>query len=158
MKKKKKQDPWECGGGYGWMEMNPRTMAVRLQDATIKLGERIEELKPDALAYCGHSGAAFAFIAGVFHQLPIINVRKDGEESHGTHIDSNSTKPIRSYIIVDDFICSGSTVKHIVRSINEAADKYDNARPDCLGIFLYSTSWSPGRLVHVDDECYEVFV
>lgn len=140
------------------MNMDPGRMACVFKEATIRLGVHLEKLKPDALAYCGSSGAAFAFIAGVFHQLPVIVVRKEGERSHGSRVDSNATVPILTYIIVDDFICSGSTVKHIVHEIDAAAEKYKNIRPECQGIFLYASSWNHGRRLVVDSTFYDILV
>jgi adenine/guanine phosphoribosyltransferase-like PRPP-binding protein len=140
------------------MNFPPARLATKLKIATMGLGEHIEQLKPDALAYSGHSGAAFAFIAGVFHQLPIINVRKVGEQSHGSAIDSNSTEPIRTYLVVDDFINTGATVKHIIRSIDRAAAKYNNHRPKCMGIFLYASEPSCRNRIYIDDEVYDILV
>lgn len=58
-------------------------------------------------------------------------VRKYGETCHGLAIEGQITG---DYVIVDDFIASGSTVRHILERV-KARDPNSN----CLGILLYAS-------------------
>ena len=96
----------------------------------------IEELTPiaqtfDAVAFCGNSGALVAPIVADALNKTILLVRKSG-------IDCASYEMVEGavasrYIIIDDLVCSGKTLRHIQRSINQ----HHFAMSECIGIYLY---------------------
>jgi len=102
---------------------------------------KVEKLKSilsfQAIACTGVSGFAVAFPIAYECKLPVIAVRKSGESSHGDKIEMGYKKRIiiHKYLIVDDFIESGSTIRSIIKNIN----KYDDAL-ECAGILLYDTA------------------
>jgi orotate phosphoribosyltransferase-like protein len=60
----------------------------------------------------------------------IIVVRKTNEDCYSKFlIEGPSTK---QYIIIDDLICSGNTVKHIIKNIH-----IEIPRSKCMGIYSY---------------------
>lgn len=86
----------------------------------------------DAIAFTGCSGAAFAYPLSYRLKIPLICVRK-GESSHYSHPLEGFTGAKR-YLIVDDFISSGSTVRKIISTIKAHSTAKN---PRAAGIFLY---------------------
>ncbi len=134
---------------------------MELADRCITKTVEIMLLHPfEAIAFSGTSGAAMAYILSYRLGIPLICVRKKGDDGHHTrtfggvrgllegHIDA------ATYLIVDDWISSGATVKRIAETIRQRSP---NAR--CVGILLYQGSdWSnwqelaPG----VDVPCFRI--
>jgi orotate phosphoribosyltransferase len=71
----------------------------------------------DAIAFSGVSGAAVAYPISMQTDIPLLNVRK-ADNSHGSPIEGSS-RLIGSYIIVDDLIESGTTIRRIVDALAE---------------------------------------
>ncbi len=107
--------------------------------------KKIEEIRRgnwfDAIAIRGMSGATVGFPVSVKTGIPVIIVRKGSESSHGYPVEAPSmisrTRTVR-YIILDDFICSGDTVKQILNTIQKSIPR-GNIIPKCVGIVLYDT-------------------
>ncbi len=124
--------------GYGWTTFSPSAWTKKLQACAKKINALRNKHNIDALAYTGSSGAAAAYVLGTALDLPVVYVRKKGEDSHGNKVECNANKPIENYLIIDDFICSGATVEHIVTGIEKAArDNRVKVPPKCVGVFLY---------------------
>lgn len=87
----------------------------------------------DAIAFTGTSGAALAYPLSFALQLPLICIRKKND---GNHFNSDIEGCInaRKYLIVDDFISSGSTVRNIIKTVS------DKLKSKPVGIFLYTES------------------
>ena len=92
------------------------------------------ELGFDAIAFTGSSGAALAFPLSFQLQIPLIHVRKGSSHYYGGAIEG--TVSSKKYLIVDDFIESGSTIKRIIRKIKSVLK--EQAQP--VGIYLYVNS------------------
>lgn len=106
-------------------------------DITIKSAERLrKETEFDTIAFSGISGAAIAFILSHWMDVPLLCVRKKGENSHyhqgGGRLLEGNIQDMRKYIIVDDFIASGATCNHIIDSIRDG-----NTRAKCVGMLMY---------------------
>jgi len=125
-------------GGYGWTLLGPTSLKREMQRAIRAFRILQEKMQIDAIAFSGSSGAAIAFPLALRYKLPLIYVRKEDEKSHGVKVEVNTTDHLKTYIIVDDFVCSGSTVKHITDSIQKKTKKLGWAGPKCLGIYCYS--------------------
>lgn len=123
---------------YGWTALSPAQLSQKIQTAHEFLSNYRKKHRFDALAFSGSSGSAIAFVLSVSMGIPVIYVRKEDEVSHGQEIECNSSKEIKKYIIVDDFVCSGSTVRHIYDSIEAYSGQNFGSTPKCLGIYLYS--------------------
>lgn len=85
----------------------------------------------DAIAFSGSSGAALAYPLSYLMKVPLIHVRKGRSHYDGVVEGTISSK---RYVIVDDFIETGSTIRRIVRQIKSEMD----AEP--VAICLYSSS------------------
>ncbi len=109
----------------------------RMVDNSIKKAELLKkETGFDTIAFSGISGSAIAFILSHWLDIPLLCVRKKGENSHyhagGGKILEGNVQDMRKYIIVDDFIASGATCNHIIDSIQEG-----NSRAKCVGMLMY---------------------
>ena len=83
----------------------------------------------DSIACCGVSGLMVVPQIAELLNKHIIVVRK-GEKCY-SEFRTEGVAPFR-YIILDDLICSGGTVKHIKRVLKE-----EYSRSQCMGIYCY---------------------
>ena len=91
---------------------------------------RKRKLKFDAIAFRGLSGAVVAPMVALALKKTLIAVRKN--RSHGIKVCGDLGA--QSYLIIDDFISSGETVRKIVTSIERASLD----EPTCVGAVLYA--------------------
>lgn len=85
----------------------------------------------DAIAFTGTSGAAYAYPVSLAVGLPLICVRKPGSQHYGTGIEG--CRNAKSYIIIDDFISSGATLRRIIKMVKKTSHE-----AQLKAIFLYS--------------------
>ena len=83
----------------------------------------------DSIACCGVSGLMVVPQVAELLNKHIIIVRK-GEKCY-SEFRTEGVAPFR-YIILDDLICSGSTVKHIKQTLKE-----EYSRSQCVGVYCY---------------------
>jgi adenine/guanine phosphoribosyltransferase-like PRPP-binding protein len=83
----------------------------------------------DSIACCGVSGLMVVPQIAELLNKHIIVVRK-GEKCY-SEFRTEGVAPFR-YIILDDLICSGGTVKHIKRVLKE-----EYSRSQCMGVYCY---------------------
>lgn len=124
--------------GYGWADWSPTEFARQIKHATKVFAEVQKELEVDAIAFSGSSGAAIAFPLCAAHKVPLMYIRKAHERSHGANLEYISNKAIRRYMIVDDFVCSGATVRRIHKKVLDYANIRGSVAPECVGLFLYA--------------------
>jgi hypothetical protein len=84
----------------------------------------------DSIVCCGISGLMVAPQIAELLDKHIIVVRKRDEKCY-SDFPMEGVAPYR-YIILDDLVCSGSTIKHIQHTIYE-----DCPKAICAGIYLY---------------------
>jgi orotate phosphoribosyltransferase len=94
----------------------------------------------DSIACCGVSGLMVVPQIAELLNKNIVVVRK-GERCY-SEFRTEGVAPFR-YIILDDLICSGSTVKHIKKVLK---DEYP--RSSCVGVYCYL----PDECAYHDDE------
>jgi orotate phosphoribosyltransferase len=115
-----------------------RTLAIRLKPHRKNF---------DAIACQGWSGALIAPILALRLNKPMIVVRKPGENPHSTYKVEGYLQSTR-YVIVDDFVRTGNTVRRIMSEIYEEQQRiryYPVPQPSsCYGLALYACS-SPAR-------------
>ncbi len=83
----------------------------------------------DAIACCGTSGLMIVPQIAELLKKNIIVVRKDLKGYSKFYVEGPYTK---KYIIIDDLICSGNTIKHILKSIDK-----ESSRSKCMGVYCY---------------------
>lgn len=124
--------------GYGWAGTSPASLSTKLNKAALKIGKMYKAGKFQAIAFSGSSGAALAFCVAAKHKIPLIYIRKKNEECHGSPIEFNgSTVEVRQYLIVDDFISSGSTMNYIIDKIRNYTKGHKAYPAKPMGIFCY---------------------
>ena len=84
----------------------------------------------DSIACCGTSGLMVVPQVAELLNKHIVIVRKKNDKCY-SDFTIEGVAPFR-YIILDDLICSGNTVRHIQRSIS---DEHERAR--CVGLYCY---------------------
>lgn len=84
----------------------------------------------DSIACCGVSGMMVVPQIAELLNKHIVVVRKEGEKCY-SEFRTEGVAPFR-YIIVDDLICSGDTLKHIKKVLKE-----EYRRSECIGVYCY---------------------
>lgn len=100
----------------------------------IKYLQQINEKYPfDFIAFTGNSGAGLSFILNYLTKYPIVLVRKSSDKTHGYEIEGTNIKCNgKKYLIVDDLIDSGNTVKFITSKL------LDRCNSKCSAVYLYN--------------------
>jgi adenine/guanine phosphoribosyltransferase-like PRPP-binding protein len=108
----------------------------RIPEAVEIVQRMQKKLEFDAIAFTGISGMSFGFPLSYLLKLPVINIRKDWRDT-GSHYRGRieGTVSSRRYLIVDDFISTGDTVKNIIKIIHEELG--GKAIP--VGLFLHNS-------------------
>lgn len=91
---------------------------------------RLRNYRFDTIACCGISGSIVVPQVAEILNKNILVVRKRNEPCY-SEFSTEGVAPHR-YVILDDLICSGNTVKHINRSI-----KYEYSFAKCIGVYCY---------------------
>jgi hypothetical protein len=121
---------------------------ARLQERTKIVSKNLLQLKKvlnyDAIAFRGYSGAGMAFPVSYLTGLPLMLVRKTNlynqltDNSHGYLVEGDDSD-ITNYVILDDFIASGETVRSMIQTINHKTFRADfPVRLHCVGVCLYN--------------------
>lgn len=117
-----------------------------LVDKTVKAVRILKKkLKINCLASCGNSGTVLASVVSYRTKLPLMVVRKKGDNRHDVHEVNGFRQRNTKYLIIDDLISSGNTCRWIVKSITVQAEKENSEKgvlplPECGGILLYKDS------------------
>lgn len=105
-----------------------------------KINAAIKALKDvnfDAIAFRGNSGALFAAPLALAMKKPLLMVRKKNT-SHANRVVEGFVATNR-YIIVDDFVALGTTIREIVQHINDVVNKEFKRIPDCAAVVTYQS-------------------
>jgi orotate phosphoribosyltransferase-like protein len=84
----------------------------------------------DTIVCCGTSGLLVVPQICESLRKNILVVRKKKEQRYSPFAYEGAVP--KNYIIVDDLICSGSTIKHILNTIEEDCDS-----AKCLGVYIF---------------------
>ena len=104
---------------------------IELKELSNKIKLAVKALKRfeyDALAFRGMSGALIAAAVALRVKKPLIMVRKPNDTSHSSKRVEGYTGA-KTYIIIDDFVCTGKTANAIMRDIKKFSPK-----AKCLGV------------------------
>ena len=108
--------------------LDPATRRDIFNKVIYSLRDRAVEF--DAFACRGLSGMLVAPIVAVEMHKTLLVVRKSDTDNHSSRMVEGDVGA-RRYVIVDDLISSGSTVKAIIKEIREVSDA------KCVGIIRY---------------------
>lgn len=87
----------------------------------------------DSIVCCGTSGLLVAPQVAEILNKNIVVVRKKNDSRYSPFPYEGVSPTF--YVIIDDLICSGQTVKHIIRTISD-----DIRKSKCIGIYTYISS------------------
>lgn len=117
----------------------------------------VQALRPmtdqfDAIAFCGMSGAVIAPIVALRLNKPLIVVRKPEPTDPDRQLATHSSYTVegmlncKSYLIVDDLVCSGATRNYIIKEIRDWQEQYGHAAAEFKGVWQYLyNSWAPAQ-------------
>lgn len=123
--------------GYSDTHFNTAKLRSKAKALALVLPGLMERNEVDAVVVTGKSGMSLAFATLMLIDFPLVVVRKRGENSHGNNIEGTGTINVRRYIVLDDFISSGATVRTIVQDINDLATALSETAPECVGVLQY---------------------
>lgn len=108
----------------------------------------------DSIVFSGYSGALVApAVCARLGKFPAI-VRKEKEDSHGERVEYFYGRKLGRYVIVDDFIETGATIKRIVSTISKDTRDRIKERAELVGVLLWkrpdasTDSWGDLRKCH----------
>ncbi len=116
-----------------YLKISPKDLKRITTRVSKKMLALKKKLKFDAIVFRGNSGAAIAFPVSVATGIPVVLVRKEG--SHGSKIEGSCN--VSKYIILDDFISSGDTMRKILNEMTKWNAGGDS-EVQCVGIALYN--------------------
>lgn len=115
--------------------------AVRLRAkfAAKAIKKLMAETDADCVVVHGNSGVSCGFAALMYENFPLILLRKDNDNSHGSPMEGPNGHNVLRYLILDDFIYTGSTMERIKAKIVALANQSGGGlpTPECVGIVLY---------------------
>ena len=137
----------------------PRSLKAQVNRVIRNLEKLQKNVKFDAIAFRGISGAAVAYPVSVLAGYHLIFVRKEKHnQHHGREVEGSENRKIRRYIILDDFINCGDTVKAIIHAIDKDRKGYLNP-PKCVGVAIYNKGeTSKKKEVYVEGNRIPVFI
>lgn len=116
---------------FGSAYYTPVVDARRRIEAVDYLVTRLKREAFDSIAVRGTSGVSLGAVTAYMLNKGLCIVRKPNENRHS---DYDIEGPIGDrYVIVDDFISTGETVKTIVASLKEVSSA------ECVGVICYAT-------------------
>lgn len=122
----------------GCIYRDPKKYVILLDDVVKKVLKLKKTLKFHAIAFRGTSGAALAYPISIATGIPLICVRKPSDKAHGGPVEGSSNTDVKKYLIIDDFMSTGDTIKAIIDAIDM---KRRNYSVKCVGILLYGDDY-----------------
>ena len=117
--------------------LDPKERRYTIDKCIVDLKPHIDKF--DAIVMSGYSMALIApCIADALHK-PLILVRKEEEDCASSYRVEGTV--CKRYIIIDDLVCSGETLKRIQRKIGDHF--YSGAK--LVGLYLYQPQFSAYR-------------
>ncbi len=113
------------GSGYGDWKFEPHTIRERVGLLAMALPRLMRKLEADAIVMTGQSGIVMGAALQMVCELPLVFVRKEKEDSHGSRLEGTNGLIVRRYVILDDFVAGGGTVRSIQAALPDA---------ECVGV------------------------
>lgn len=119
---------------------------MEIVDKVAALVKKLREDRPSIthIVATGSSGQSVAWPVSYKIGLPVCIVRKPAEESHAGLI--SGTGDLGDYIIIDDLISSGASVRRVVKALDDEWSENsgyswaaNQKKPVCVGIVLYQS-------------------
>lgn len=123
---------------YGWTTFTPE----KFQSTVKKLARLIRRIRDrqgcDAIVVSGSSGSAFGYPVSFLTGIPVVYIRKANERSHGQVIEAMRAEgAMKSYVILDDFVDTGETIRYMYSQIVEHATVRYRIPMELQAVILY---------------------
>lgn len=107
--------------------------------AAAAIASMSQAVNADCVIVHGNSGVSCGFAALMYHNFNLVLLRKDNDNSHGSPLEGPEGHRIERYLILDDFISSGETVRRVRRKVTDLSLQRSAGMyfPQCVGIVLY---------------------
>ena len=114
----------------------------RAEYAARAINKMMAETGATSVVVHGNSGVSCGFAALMLSphaDFNIVLLRKDNDNSHGAPIEGPEGHRLGRYLILDDFVSTGTTMNRIrgkIATLNRQYGQPDYT-PECVGIVLY---------------------
>lgn len=113
----------------------------RAEYAASAISDMVAETGATSVVVHGNSGVSCGFAALMLSAVDfnIVLLRKDNDNSHGSPIEGPQGHRLGRYLILDDFVATGTTmnrIRHKIATLHQQYGVPDDA-PECVGIVLY---------------------
>lgn len=115
---------------YHSVLLAPAALRLKVHEIAAKVTEIKQAVPFEAIAVRGVSGLGMGAAVSYETGIPLVIVRKPGEQSHGNQVEGPGL--IAKFLVLDDIISSGETMRTIIGALNPA---------ECVGVLLYSDSF-----------------
>ena len=119
----------------------------RAQWAANAIADMVADTGATSVVVHGNSGVSCGFAALMLSphlDFNIVLLRKDNDNSHGAPIEGPAGHRLGRYLILDDFVSTGSTLHRVRCKIDTLYQQYreeeyelPEAVPVCVGVVLY---------------------
>lgn len=119
---------------------------TRAQWAAYAINDMMVATGATSVVVHGNSGVSCGFAALMLSphlDFNIVLLRKDNDNSHGAPIEGPAGHSLGRYLILDDFVSSGSTLNRVRSNIATLYQQYLGCKsepedaPICVGVVLY---------------------
>lgn len=134
-------EPLQCAE-YLQSALNPVTLNTLVENLVTSIQN--SGLEFDTIAFRGLSGTLVAPLVAVRLQKQMMCIRKDRAGScHSAHTMEGHIGASR-YIVIDDLICTGATLRAVMSEIAHAYAFADQPQPTMVAVFLYESEYTIG--------------
>lgn len=136
-------------GGYNGIQFNSKLLRETAQAIAARLPTLMAELDAGTIVVTGKSGVSLGFAVAMLLDFPLVVVRKSGEASHGSDVEGPNGHIVGRYIVLDDFVQSGTTIRTIADKLSNRASTSGLAPVECVGVLCYSGQYDSPRWLTV---------
>ena len=128
-------------GGYA-TQYKMAEVRVRAEHAARAINKMMAETDATSVVVYGNSGVSCGFAALMLSphaDFNIVLLRKDNDNSHGAPIEGPEGHRLGRYLILDDFVATGTTMNRIrdkITALHQQYGLHENT-PECVGVVLY---------------------
>lgn len=106
-------------GGYSRAQFDAAELRKVVASLSLAIPHYLKEANADGIVVTGKSGISMAFATLSHIDFPLVVVRKEGENSHGSKIEGRERINYRRLLALDDFVSSGATIQAMQRALDE---------------------------------------
>jgi orotate phosphoribosyltransferase len=107
---------------YSGVGIHTNGFRTRVNHVAQDLPTFMKMVEADTVVVTGTSGLCMAFALRMIADIPFVFIRKHGENAHSDRLSAigNTVIKARRYVVLDDFVATGATVRTIVTTLPEA--------------------------------------